>query len=76
MNLKIEIPFKDSHKEVHLIHPFGDHTLCGHDHAGDKDWDEGVKTDKKVTCELCILIVKFCKKINLKQTISSKKSES
>lgn len=52
--------------DVHLDAVYGaDYTLCGLESGGDRGLsiEEGIVVKKKVTCEMCIGIVKFCKTI-------------
>lgn len=62
---KVLIKFRDGHTEVHYGGPFSDYTVCGHDTDGETDWDHSIPTDKKVTCERCLTMVRFCKAIRL-----------
>lgn len=62
----------DEHKEdvgksiVHVGSVLsGDSSLCGHDLAGDETmgWSMGEPTKDKVTCEDCIRVVDYARKI-------------
>lgn len=48
-----------------------DYSLCGHDLAGDTDYDNAVRTTEKINCEDCIDIINFCKRLP-NDAISSK----
>jgi len=58
---------KITENNITTIHFVGvhqkDYTLCGHDLAGDKEYESGARTEKKVNCKMCINIVEYCKKI-------------
>lgn len=40
-----------------------DYSLCGHDLAGDTDYDSAIRTTEKINCEDCIDIINFCKRL-------------
>lgn len=54
---------------IHFLSPFqSDYALCGQDIVGDSidengAYDNATHTKEKVTCQSCIRIVEYCKKI-------------
>lgn len=58
----------NTYNEVHFVGCISDYTLCGLTLDGDENVaGEYMPTSKKVNCDQCIRIVRYCQNINYKK---------
>jgi hypothetical protein len=71
MHYEVTNENEDGKKYVHADGVFqpADMALCGQDLMGDSylGWEQAKPTTAKITCENCIRIIEYCKKIKKSQ---------